>query len=156
MFGSSLFSQPLGRLGEGMVLGLEGWDSDTVTYHVNIQCLYYVTERPSYIENRIYTVRYHSESVILQCHYLSLRDHPSYRIRNCNTAQCTLILVHVLQHLYHRETFLHKDSATVTYTCRYQISVVNFLKNLMVLIITTELRESKVNQFKTNVSFCMP
>lgn len=41
-----------------MVLGLEGWDSDTVTDHVNLQCLYYVTERPSYIENRIYTVRY--------------------------------------------------------------------------------------------------
>lgn len=49
MLGSSLFSQPVGRLGEGMVLGLEGWDSDTVTYNI-YQFKMYVMERQSFIK----------------------------------------------------------------------------------------------------------
>lgn len=50
MLGSSLFSQPVGRLGEGMVLGLEGWDSDTVTYNIYQFKMYNVIERQSFIK----------------------------------------------------------------------------------------------------------
>lgn len=50
MLGSSLFSQPVGRFGEGMVLGLEGWDSDTVTYNIYQFKMYNVIERQSFIK----------------------------------------------------------------------------------------------------------
>lgn len=50
MLWSSLFSQPVGRLGEGMVLGLEGWDSDTVTYNIYQFKMFNVIERQSFIK----------------------------------------------------------------------------------------------------------
>lgn len=69
MLGSSLFSQPVGRLGEGMVLGLEGWDSDTVTYNIYQFKMYNET----ILHKNAVIVTYHSQCMIFieQYHIIS-------------------------------------------------------------------------------------